>query len=466
MSRLYKIILFYVLLITFYATFGSPIFASKSNIFGLHLTQTSDILSAKDVINSAGGDWGWVTIVIRSDQLDARTWQDFFDNCRKYHLIPIVRLATIMDGEIWKHPSRDNIDQFVSFLSSLNWPTQQQHIILFNEINHGREWGGGVDIKDYADLALYAADKFKTANPNFFILGSALDLASPENPPEFKSAANVYREIYLYKPEYFQSLDGLASHSYPNHGYVGKPNETGQHSVRGYQWELATIKSLGIQKSFPVFITETGWPHREGEVTDNQFYTVQTSAKFLGQTLENWIQDDRVVAVTPFIYNYPYSPFDHFSWLTKDGQLYPEYQQVVNLPKAKSTPEQITRYEVEAIHLPILIITNQEYLGEIKLKNTGQSIWGETNFCLTPQTTQNVVADAICTTTPSVPPGHTENFPFKFHLTAADRHDKTFLSWQNLPPFEIKPLILGNSILYHPQTNFFETIQAFFQRLL
>ncbi|MFA5025204.1 MAG: hypothetical protein WC503_01690, partial [Candidatus Shapirobacteria bacterium] len=76
----------------------NPILASERNIFGLHLTQTADLDSAKNIINSNGGDCGYVTVVIRTDQLDKNTWQDFFDNCRKSHLIPIIRLATIMEN--------------------------------------------------------------------------------------------------------------------------------------------------------------------------------------------------------------------------------------------------------------------------------------------------------------------------------------------------------------------------------
>jgi hypothetical protein len=197
-----KKFLFLILFLSFWFIYDKPILAS-GNIFGLHLTQPQDLLTAKDIINSNGGDWGWVTIVIRLDQLNHQTWQDFFNNCRKYHLIPIVRLATIADGGNWKVPSLSDIDNLASFLNSLNWPSKTQHIILFNEINHGQEWGGEVNIKNFVDMSIYTYKKFKSLNSNFFILGSALDLAAPENPPEFRSAESVYQEIYVYNKEYF-----------------------------------------------------------------------------------------------------------------------------------------------------------------------------------------------------------------------------------------------------------------------
>lgn len=430
---------------------NSPILASDGNIFGLHLTQPADISQAKDIINSSGGDWGWATTVIRLDQLDHNTWQDYFDNCRKYHIIPIMRLSTLMENGYWKKPEPSDIDALANFLNSLNWPTSQQHVIFFNEVNHASEWGGGVDAKSFADISLYAYSKFKSLNPNFYLLSGALDLAAPDKLPEIESAQTFYHEIYLYKPEYFQSFDALASHSYPNHGYIGTPNDTGQHSIRGYQWELEFIKSLGISQTYPVFITETGWPHREGETKNNYFYTVDTSAKFLNDALKIWAKDSRIKAVTPFIYNYPHAPFDHFSWLDSSEHLYPQYQQVVSQSKTKNAPIQSTKYKVVDNRLPFLLFTNKEYLGSITLKNTGQSIWGETQFCLTPQTTINVTLDAICTDNIYVSPGQTKTFNYKLKISdMSDYKDKTFISWQNLPQLEISPLN-GSASIYSPK---------------
>jgi len=318
--RLLFLITVYCLLFTDY------VFAESKNIFGLHLTQPSDITSAAAIINSSGGDWGWVTIVIRLDQLDRPTWQDFFDHCRRLHLIPVIRLATrIRSDGSWDRPQLSDIDSLANFLHSLNWPIQIRYILPFNETNHGSEWGGEADVKNFADTIIYTYQKFKSFDQNYFILSSPLDLAAPEKPPLFKSAPNVYREIYLYRPEFFQSFDGLASHSYPNHGFVGTPTDTGQHSIRGYSWELDYLKNLGINRSLPVFITETGWPHREGQSPDNRFYTAQTSADFFSEALKIWQQDPRITAVTPFIYNYSQPPFDHFSWLDPNQSLYSSF---------------------------------------------------------------------------------------------------------------------------------------------
>lgn len=457
--------LFFTLLLIFSLFFNSPILASD-NIFGLHLSQTEDIHSAAKIINSQNGDWGWTTIVIQTNQLNQSMWQDFFDNCRKDHIIPIIRIATIGENGYWKIPDYSDIDHIVSFLNSLNWPTKQQHVILFNEINHGSEWGGEVNVKDFVDKSSYAAKKFKETNPNFFVLSCALDLVAPENPPEYESAENVYREIISANPNYFDNIDGLASHSYPNNGFIGTPKDTGQHSIHGYQWELDLLKKLGVNKDLPVFITETGWPHREGLNPQNTYYTTKTASDFLIDAFNIWSQDSQVKAVTPFIYNYSQEPFDHFSWLDKNGQLYSEYQKIVNLPKTKNDVDQIMSYQFQKISIPFLIFENNEYSGEIVLKNTGQSIWGEKKFCLISKSSPNITTTEICTDGNLIYPGQYKIFQFKFTVNRLnDYQGETYLSWGDLDNFGIQKFS-KESMIYHPTSNIFQKIidsfRAFF----
>jgi len=457
-----KKILFLILFLFFGLIFNKSILAS-SNIFGLHLTQTQDIHSAKDVINSNGGDWGWVTLVIRTNQLDYRTWQDFLDNCRKYHIIPIIRLATYSDQGNWKIPNPSDIDNLANFLNSLNWPIKTQYVSLFNEVNHGQEWGGQVDVNSYVDLSIYASTKFKSLNSNFFILNGALDLAAPNSMPKFLSAKSFYEQIYSYKPEFFDSIDGLASHSYPNHGFVGKPYHTGQHSILGYQWELETIKKMGVTKDFPVFITETGWPHREGINQKNNFFTTKTTSQFLLDAYQVWSTDNRIQAVTPFIFNYPHPPFDHFSWLDQDEQLYPEYQKVIDAAKSTNSPAQITQYQLYRNQIPFLIFANHEYSGQISLKNTGQSIWGETNFCLQPTVSESVDVTQICTNpSDKIHPGQIKIFPFKFKIKN-NISQNISLSWEGLPETEIN-LFSENSTIYHPKINLWSKLKNLFSK--
>jgi len=188
-----------------------------------------------------------------------------------------------------------------------------------------------------------------------------------------------------------------------------------------------------------------------------------TVANLFIKYLNIWSQDPRIIATTPFIYNYPYEPFDHFSWVDKNETLLPAFQKIVNLSKPKNKPPQITSYEVITNRLPFIILTDTEYLGEITLKNTGQSIWGETNFCLPSESTKNVTIDQICTTNNPVYPNQAEKFSYRLKIKNIPEYkEKTFISWQNLPPQEITPLN-GSGTIYSPQTTPLQRIIQYFQ---
>jgi hypothetical protein len=128
------------------------------------------------------------------------------------------------------------------------------------------------------------------------------------------------------------------------------------------------------------------------------------------------------------------------------------------MPKKKNEPEQITNYQLEKINLPFLIFENTEYSGEIILKNTGQSIWGERKFCLMPKISPNINTTEICSDNNLTYPGQYKIFKFKFTVNKlADYKDKTFISWGDLDKFEIKKFT-KDAAIYHPQYSLFQKI--------
>ncbi len=457
----------FLILLSFVLILASPdkTKAVDKNIFGLHLTQLQDLESAKTIINSSGGDWGWITLVIRLDQLDHNAWQNFFNQCRRHHLIPILRLATAMVGDNWQKPSTENINTLAYFLNSLNWPTTQRHLVLFNETNRANEWGGEVNIEEYAKTSIYAAKLFKQLDSNFTVLGPAFDLAAPDQPPKYVSAPSAYRQIFSSNPEYFQLLDGLASHSYPNHGFIGRPTDKGQHSITGYRWELDFLKSLGVAKNLPVYITETGWPHRQGQTNNNVYYTTATTSQFLKLAIQIWQSDPQVKAATPFIYNYPYPPFDHFSWLDQKEKLYPEYQLLIDLPKNQNQPAQKTSFDQKSPRLPFIIFANQIQSGKVVLKNTGESIWGESPFCLAPKPSENIRLDPLCLQKDiKIEPGNSYQFEFSFTVNPSPGQS-SYISWENLKTrYEISPLN-SSATIYQPNDNFLQKLLKNFRKL-
>ena len=360
---------------------AAPAWAQETNKFGIHILDPGELQQAAELVNSNGGNWGFITIVIRDDDRDFKKWQNFFDQCRQLHLIPLVRLATHNENETWVAPKKEEISSWVNFLVNLNWPIKNRYIIVFNEPNHTKEWGRKIDPPHYAQILDEFISQFKKANPNFQVLPAGFDLAAP-NSKTTKDALAFWQEMNKEVPGIFEKIDGWASHSYPNHGFLGKPQDSGRTSIRGYQWELTVLKSqFGVKKELPVFITETGWPHQKTQnsnVKTKNFYRPELVAEYIEAAYKNvWLPDKRVVAVTPFTLNYQAEPLDVFSWFDNQAQPYPQYERVKNLPKNAWWPQQEEKWEVLSIKFPQFMPINSSYEGKIVLKNTGQSIWGE-----------------------------------------------------------------------------------------
>jgi hypothetical protein len=177
---------------------SKDVFANEANNkFGIHLAQPhlEDLKKVAELVNSNGGDWGYVTLVIQENDRNSQKWQEIFDLLRKYHLIPIIRLATTPLGENWKRPNPSDAYSWASFLDSLNWVVKNRYVVLFNEPNHATEWGGAVDPKDYAKVAFAFAKTLKEKNPNFFVMLSGFDASAPHLPPKFYDEEIFLKEM-------------------------------------------------------------------------------------------------------------------------------------------------------------------------------------------------------------------------------------------------------------------------------
>ena len=49
-----------------------------NNKFGIHILNDSDLEDAANLVNSTGGDFGYVTLVIREDERNLERWQKVF----------------------------------------------------------------------------------------------------------------------------------------------------------------------------------------------------------------------------------------------------------------------------------------------------------------------------------------------------------------------------------------------------
>lgn len=346
--------------------------AVDNNKFGIHIIDENDLPDAARLVNSSGGDWGYITLVIREDERDTGRWQGVFDQARRLHLIPIVRIATKQDGQNWSKPDPDDISGWVNFFDSLNWVTKNRYIIIGNETNHASEWGGEVNPTEYGNYFTSIAQRLKISSDDYFVMMGAFDASAPNDKSHMSEQSYLTKLLQKY-PNIFKDVDGLASHSYPNPDFSAPPTGTGQKSVRTYEWELSLLRRLGVGKSLPVFITETGWAHQTKD--DSSLLSPDKLSEYYKSLFDIYLSDNRVVAFTPFVLNYSEPPFDKFSWKKPDGSFYPFYEETQKILKTKGQPMQITSIEIVFEIVPQFIKKDNKVFAIGVAKNQGQSIW-------------------------------------------------------------------------------------------
>lgn len=287
-----------------------------NNRIGVHILDPEEIIPAAKLVNSSGGDWGYVTIPIRSNDRDREKWTKFFTQARLQHVIPIIRLATYPIGNVWIEPTAFDLVDFANFLEDMPWPTQNRYIILFNEPNHHFEWGGAVDPRSYATLLLDARRIFKSRSADFYLLSAGLDMSAP-NSATSQDALEFYRRMTLYQPDWYQAVDGISVHSYPNPAFSSSPYSSTRYGISSYKFEINYLSRLGFTPK-PIFMTETGWINQPGN------YSI---------ALKQAWNDPQIIAVTPFLLFAGAGDFKRFSLVGTPG-----YEDLSNLPKISGSP--------------------------------------------------------------------------------------------------------------------------------
>lgn len=348
---------------------------TPNNKYGIHIADPNNIHEVPALVNSTGGDWGYVTLVIQDDDRNYEKWQSVFDSMRRGHLIPIVRIATHINGNSWEKPYTDSHKDWARFLSSLNWPIENRYVVLFNEPNHANEWGKDLNPEDFVHTMVRHAKALREAHEDFFILPAGLDVSAATDGKSMD--AEVYlRRMLAAEPELFDYLDGWTSHSYPNPEFSGSPYALGRGTLHSYQWELNLLRQLGAKKDLPVFITETGWSHREGVSALQHLLSPQQLGEYLAIAAQNIWSDPQIVAITPFVYSYQGLPFDHFSWKKLGtNDFYPHYFAYQQLTKTRGIPFQRERYSLEHKLIPKTLVAGSTYTITTLMKNEGQGIF-------------------------------------------------------------------------------------------
>jgi len=298
-----------------------------NNKVGVHILFTHEVEEAAELVNSNGGDWGYIIIPIQSTDRNLVKWQEFMDDCKKYHLIPILRIATFVKEDYWtKNHWYEEVD-FANFLDSLSWPVENRYVVIYNEPNRAKEWGDILDPGEYARVLSTSYDVFKRVNKNFFILPAGFDAAAPSN-GVLMDEYEYLRKMAQAVPDVFTKMDGWASHSYPNPNFSGACADKSRMSIAGYRQELAFLKDNYHLSDLPVFITETGW--RQDTIKED---VIASNYQCAFSSVWN---DKNVAAVTVFLLHGE-GLFDEFS-LFQDGDETAAYKVVANITKKKGAP--------------------------------------------------------------------------------------------------------------------------------
>lgn len=311
MSKFCRLALSGMLVIGLLSAQIRPVYAGE--VLGVHILHPYEIQDVVGLLKTEQNkeEWAYVTIPYSFEDINKKDeWQSFFNKCKEYKIIPIVRLVSRAEGASWTVPTTKDIVRLTAGLSTLEWPTAERLVIVFNEPNHAKEWGGSIDPVDYAQKLRFTSDWLKTEGKGYRVLPAALDLAAP-NGSETMEAFTFWKRALEYDPELLNTIDDWNSHSYPNPGFSSSPTRDTQNSLRGFQHELAFLKTYS-SREFGVYITETGWV--ENASTSRYLSQYYTYAQ------EHIWSDPRVKAVTPFLLRGAPGPFAGFSLIDQNGK--------------------------------------------------------------------------------------------------------------------------------------------------
>lgn len=303
-----------------------------NNKMGVHILFPEELGEAARLVNSSGGDWGYVTIPIQAGDKNLEKWQKFMSDAKKLHVIPIIRLSTegdYFDTKVWRKSIREDVLDFGNFLNSLDWPVKNRYIVVFNEVNRSDEWEGNLNPQEYAEILKYAAEVFKALNPDFFIISSGLDNAAPNLFGKYMNEYDYMAAMNIDVPGIFGLIDGLGSHSYPNPGFRQMPYILTSQSIYSFNFEKNLAFRLS-NKNLPVFITETGW-------SKDSLSEDQIAANFKYAFEYVWSNKD-IVAVTPFLLQAGTKPFSQFSLINEGGEYSKIFLALQAIPKTKGYP--------------------------------------------------------------------------------------------------------------------------------
>lgn len=291
---------------------------AKAFEWGFHILQKEEIEILIDYQKEHELGTIHVTVPYSVKDTDKQGWNRFFSLANKHQITPIVRLVSYFEDGAWTRPSRREIVDSASFLSSLFWPGKR-YVVLYNEPNHAAEWGGQIDPEDYAERAFFAAQWFQTEPHDYQVMLAGLDLAAADTATTMQSQEFV-RRMMTAKPDLAQEVDAIASHSYPNPGFSSSAYRVGKDSLYGFLHELIEYSQYGME-GLPVYITETGWVDTGSTRPYFERYYQYASQ-------EIW-DHPQLQAITLFVTKGMQGPFAAFSLMDEENKPTPQMEAVL-----------------------------------------------------------------------------------------------------------------------------------------
>ena len=279
----------------------------ENNRIGVHLLSPDEVSEASKLVNGEKGEWGYVVVPIQATDRDREKWTRFMEVSAEKKVIPIVRVATLVDGVNWEEPNNYDLVHFANFLNALPWPTKNRYVVIFNEVNRGDEYGGFVSADHYARILNNAITIFKQRSDDFFMLPAGLDNSYRQGNATYWN--NYVAAMEAAVPGIFERVDGWTSHAYPNPGFIGRVSDRTERSIASWMFDLSYLQRY-TKKNLSVFITETGW--------DNQRLGEEVVARNFSEALAGVWSDPRIVTVAPFVLRADNGPFEKLS-LLKQG---------------------------------------------------------------------------------------------------------------------------------------------------
>src|SRR5215212_2717507 len=347
-----------------------PAPSDRNNIVGLNvarLTQPLYIWATSDLANANSGDWGYITVVWTMRDRDGPNaeynLQLFLDRCFEFHLQPIVRIATrfeakrepVVPGQApikpnqqgaegsWMRPDWDEPAKWRAYFQTGRWPSRHAWIVVGNEPNLGREWGGDVDAASYARYLAHFLDVFKGA-PRFDVVSGALDISNTTALPVMQDALEFLDEMDAAVPGIFERVSAWASNPYR----VKSRGPGARFTHLAYEAELDHIG-----REMPVLITEAG--HLDTGDEDE-------IARFYEEAFRDWMADPKVVAATPLFWHPDRNDFWMFELDKKGAFLHksPTYELLRRLPRVAGSPQYAVTLANTARTTPFEVVTAGE----------------------------------------------------------------------------------------------------------